>query len=621
VRTFLSRYRKKTSCNTYFLSPRQPPSDLSCRTSFSWPSSGQLPHRQSESRGMSACDGDGVGVATGPAMVEAVRKGNATCCLACGFPVDGERSLLGVVNRFQEMLAHAGYAVGELVMRNEPGGRTTLRLDLTGDSHRVEELNKRPGNPTEPPDCAVAAAAGRRSSCRMCASACSISNCDADCDHDAAETSPAHIEHQSNQPSESRRPGSSFPAEHGQVWPVPARRRRSAPQLAISQPSASRVSPRTFPSDPHVRQNSDAPITEQPVQPHSTAQAAGHHHHHHHRHHHRQRGNRGSNLLAISHDGNDTSARDEPFRGGQSCPNALEEARELHLGADEDVYVDKAVQQNTPRNADRPRPERNSQTARKRLKVGGNDAKDAPTCGETSQRVPRAGSPWKLGEEHATEALQPVDAVPTATAPATSASGAPAFPQVHETSSGGDGEAQTSPAEPKAGTRRPAFDMPTCDACEEVFQSDLDVQRHHFSVHPAPPTKNGNGRVECPVPECHQDFVREHVMRRHIQSVHLQIREYQCQSCDKDFADQSTLNQHVTAVHLKRKPWTCSVCGANFTQSSSLGKHRRRFHQDNVLSGTSGVEDTGKATGNCSRDSNHDADENIEELPGESALR
>jgi hypothetical protein len=616
---FLLRQTKKGPRYADFLSLHRPSFDLCCSHHFSRPQLVRQPQRPTTTN-MSECNDDRVDAARRSAKVKDARKTNANHCLACGFPVDGERSLLGVVNRFQEMLAYAGYAVGELVMRNEPGGRTTLRLDLTRDSHRVEEMNEHPELSAAPPDCAVAAAAGRRSSCRMCASACSISNCDADCDHDAAETSPAHMEHQSAHPSESKRLG-SLPAATRQASPAPAHRPTVAPQLIISEPPAHHVSPYALPSGPQVRQNFDPPMKEHQVHSHSNVQAAGHHHHHHHHHHHRQRGNRASNLLAISHDDNDISARDELLRGDQFCVGSQAEARALHLAADNDVSVEKAILQNTPTKTDRPRPEGSSHTARKRIKVRGNTTKDALTGGGTSLPARPLGGPTNqaLDERHAIGAHPRVDTVTSPAAPASSASAAPAFLQVHETSLGEDAEAQKSSADPEVGSR-PSFEKPTCDACEEVFQSDLDVQRHQFSVHPAPPIKNGNGRVECPVPECHQDFAREHVMRRHIQSVHLQLREYQCQSCNRDFADQSTLNQHVTAVHLKRKPWTCSVCGQNFTQSSSLGKHRRRFHQDMVLSGTSGVEDAGKSTGNCSRESNHD-DENLEELSGEYIAR
>lgn len=117
-----------------------------------------------------------------------------------------------------------------------------------------------------------------------------------------------------------------------------------------------------------------------------------------------------------------------------------------------------------------------------------------------------------------------------------------------------------------------------CRQCAKSFINELDLQQHEAKDHSIPAPKNVDGRYLCTVEDCDQSFVRRHVMKRHVKTVHLKIREFECEACGRAFADSSTREVHRSAVHEKKRPWSCDMCPSSFTQSSSLGKHKRRFH-------------------------------------------
>ena len=56
--------------------------------------------------------------------------------------------------------------------------------------------------------------------------------------------------------------------------------------------------------------------------------------------------------------------------------------------------------------------------------------------------------------------------------------------------------------------------------------------------------------------QCGQSFTR---LKRHVKTVHEQVRDFECQQCDKAYSMKDDLNKHIKRVHnLKRHK--CSVC-------------------------------------------------------------
>eukprot|EP00189_Rhodosorus_marinus_P002195 CAMPEP_0113964610 /NCGR_PEP_ID=MMETSP0011_2-20120614/7250_1 /TAXON_ID=101924 /ORGANISM="Rhodosorus marinus" /LENGTH=424 /DNA_ID=CAMNT_0000976961 /DNA_START=92 /DNA_END=1366 /DNA_ORIENTATION=- /assembly_acc=CAM_ASM_000156 len=86
----------------------------------------------------------------------------------------------------------------------------------------------------------------------------------------------------------------------------------------------------------------------------------------------------------------------------------------------------------------------------------------------------------------------------------------------------------------------------------------------------------GNENV-CP--ECGHVFKRVYELRRHIDSVHLRIRNYPCEICGKRFSQSGHVRVHIQTVHEKAALHFCEICGRGFGTKPKLVRHRRSVHE------------------------------------------
>uniref|UniRef100_A0A8D0TYF9 [histone H3]-lysine(9) N-methyltransferase n=1 Tax=Sus scrofa TaxID=9823 RepID=A0A8D0TYF9_PIG len=145
------------------------------------------------------------------------------------------------------------------------------------------------------------------------------------------------------------------------------------------------------------------------------------------------------------------------------------------------------------------------------------------------------------------------------------------------------------------GTVPPSLDEePTfrCDACDELFQSKLDLRRHKkyacSSVGAAlceglaeelkPEGLGGGGgdgqAHECK--DCERIFPTEYSLEQHM-TVHTEEREYKCDQCPKAFNWKSNLIRHQMS-HDSGKRFECENCVKVFTDPSNLQRHIRSQH-------------------------------------------
>ncbi len=141
-----------------------------------------------------------------------------------------------------------------------------------------------------------------------------------------------------------------------------------------------------------------------------------------------------------------------------------------------------------------------------------------------------------------------------------------------------------------------------CDyeECKAAFPSVSHLKQHKKIVH--------NGE-KFPCDHCLRSYSSPHVLRLHINSVHLDIRPFQCTICDYrtirrsqllhverqhiksedrktvacDLCNYKTLtkgalNQHVKNVHEGRRDFECKLCSKQFVSGSKLRAHTNRVH-------------------------------------------
>ena len=62
-------------------------------------------------------------------------------------------------------------------------------------------------------------------------------------------------------------------------------------------------------------------------------------------------------------------------------------------------------------------------------------------------------------------------------------------------------------------------------------------------------------------------------MKIHYNTVHLGLKDYQCDSCPKKFGQSGQLKRHIEEVHRGQRNHICDTCGDSFSQASSLRTH------------------------------------------------
>ena len=64
----------------------------------------------------------------------------------------------------------------------------------------------------------------------------------------------------------------------------------------------------------------------------------------------------------------------------------------------------------------------------------------------------------------------------------------------------------------------------------------------------------------------------------HVNSVHNQLKPFECKICSKTLKSNINLKQHIDAVHKKMKPHQCQICAKKFSQNTHLKGHINSVH-------------------------------------------
>ncbi|KAA8499051.1 Myoneurin [Porphyridium purpureum] len=72
---------------------------------------------------------------------------------------------------------------------------------------------------------------------------------------------------------------------------------------------------------------------------------------------------------------------------------------------------------------------------------------------------------------------------------------------------------------------------------------------------------------------CSFSFMKRHDLKRHIDVVHLNKRDYECSLCGAEFGRESNLRRHCVAKHGRDKPYNCKRCNVGFSTKRKLTEH------------------------------------------------
>lgn len=111
-----------------------------------------------------------------------------------------------------------------------------------------------------------------------------------------------------------------------------------------------------------------------------------------------------------------------------------------------------------------------------------------------------------------------------------------------------------------------------CDVCDEVLVGKYNVNKHKRYHKQAKKQKV----FRCSFEGCTKEFRDSSNLRKHENSVHLNIRKFLCEFCVAQFKTSSCLKTHITAYHTRqedREHFTCNICNKTFLRKVSLTLH------------------------------------------------
>lgn len=80
----------------------------------------------------------------------------------------------------------------------------------------------------------------------------------------------------------------------------------------------------------------------------------------------------------------------------------------------------------------------------------------------------------------------------------------------------------------------------------------------------------------CPYEGCSRQFKEASTVRKHVNAVHLNIRNFLCEFCVARFKTSSALKNHIACLHPSKEDkqdFSCNVCGKTFSRKIGLQRH------------------------------------------------
>lgn len=84
---------------------------------------------------------------------------------------------------------------------------------------------------------------------------------------------------------------------------------------------------------------------------------------------------------------------------------------------------------------------------------------------------------------------------------------------------------------------------------------------------------------------CGREFNNKYNLKRHINAVHLKIKEFKCEVCEKELTSKVAYKEHLYS-HLNLRPIKCPYpgCSLEFSRSSLLCSHKKVHKKGSLFS-------------------------------------
>ncbi|KAL4218218.1 Up in starvation [Mactra antiquata] len=115
-----------------------------------------------------------------------------------------------------------------------------------------------------------------------------------------------------------------------------------------------------------------------------------------------------------------------------------------------------------------------------------------------------------------------------------------------------------------------------CPICFKVYQSGSELVEH---------TKRHTGDLQSSCCLCGKVFTSVHVLRKHMETVHtdLKPRPFQCELCDYAATNKWHLKEHYRR-HTGEQPYKCPICMKPFSHQGTMNRHCKTIHKIDVPS-------------------------------------
>ncbi|XP_075155519.1 uncharacterized protein LOC142228868 [Haematobia irritans] len=104
-----------------------------------------------------------------------------------------------------------------------------------------------------------------------------------------------------------------------------------------------------------------------------------------------------------------------------------------------------------------------------------------------------------------------------------------------------------------------------CETCGARFAMPTALQQHR---------KRHTKDYKCHCPICSKPFYTNDHMKRHLETKHSDVRNFECQTCGKAFKTKKTLMGHES-THEEGRKYPCPLCGKMYKNTIGVSQHLR----------------------------------------------